>query len=75
MPWSRGSSVPGSNAFWGKVDQCHTPVETTSGSVTTSTAGCLDDRSVVLVTVDGGGHHRPDLATAKLWQFFAARPH
>ena len=51
-----------------------TPVETTSGSVTTSTAGCPDNRSVVLVTVDGGGHHWPDFATAKLWQFFAAHP-
>jgi polyhydroxybutyrate depolymerase len=43
--------------------------------VTTSTAGCPDNRSVVLVTVDGGGHHWPDFATAKLWQFFAAHPH
>jgi polyhydroxybutyrate depolymerase len=70
-----GPPVPESNAFWRKVDQCHTPVETTSGSVTTSTAGCPDNRSVVLVTVDGGGHHWPDFATAKLWQFFAAHPH
>ena len=67
-----GPPVPESNAFWRKVDQCHTPVETTSGSVTTSTAGCPDNRSVVLVTVDGGGHHWPDFATEKLWQFFAA---
>ena len=70
-----GPPVPESNTFWRKVDQCHTPVETTSGSVTTSTAGCPDNRSVVLVTVDGGGHHWPDFATAKLWQFFAAHPH
>ena len=45
-----------------------------SGSVTTSTAGCADNRSVVLITIDGGGHHWPDFATAKLWQFFAAHP-
>jgi polyhydroxybutyrate depolymerase len=70
-----GPPVPQTNAFWRKVDQCRTPVETTSGSVTTSTAGCPDNRSVVLVTVGGGGHHWPDFATAKLWQFFAAHPH
>jgi polyhydroxybutyrate depolymerase len=69
-----GPPVPESNAFWRKVDQCQTPVETTSGSVTTSTAGCPDNRSVVLITVDGGGHHWPDFATDKLWQFFAAHP-
>ena len=50
------------------------PSVTTSGSVTTSTAGCADNRSVVLITIDGGGHHWPDFATQKLWQFFAARP-
>jgi polyhydroxybutyrate depolymerase len=69
-----GPPVPESNAFWRKVDQCQTPVETTSGSVTTSTAGCPDNRSVVLITVDGGGHDWPDFATDKLWQFFAAHP-
>jgi polyhydroxybutyrate depolymerase len=69
-----GPPVPESNAFWRKVDQCQSPVETTSGSVTTSTAGCPDNRSVVLITVDGGGHHWPDFATDKLWQFFAAHP-
>ena len=69
-----GPPVPESNAFWRKVDQCQTPVETTSGSVTTSTAGCPDNRSVVLITVNGGGHHWPDFATDKLWQFFAAHP-
>jgi polyhydroxybutyrate depolymerase len=69
-----GPPVPESNAFWRKVDQCQTPVETTGGSVTTSTAGCPDNRSVVLITVDGGGHDWPDFATDKLWQFFAAHP-
>jgi polyhydroxybutyrate depolymerase len=69
-----GPPVPESNAFWRKVDQCQTPVETTSGSVTTSTAGCPENRSVVLITVDGGGHHWPAFATDKLWQFFTAHP-
>jgi polyhydroxybutyrate depolymerase len=49
-------------------------VVTTSGSVTTSTAGCADNRSVVLITIDGGGHHWPDFTTQKLWQFFAVHP-
>jgi polyhydroxybutyrate depolymerase len=69
-----GPPIPDLNAFWRKVDQCQAPSVTTSGSVTTSTAGCADNRSVVLITIDGGGHHWPDFATQKLWQFFAARP-
>jgi polyhydroxybutyrate depolymerase len=62
------------NAFWRKVDQCQAPSDTSSGSVKTSIAQCADNRSVVLITVDGGGHHWPDFATDKLWQFFAAHP-
>jgi polyhydroxybutyrate depolymerase len=69
-----GPPVPELNAFWRNVDHCGTPVVTTSGPVTTSTAGCADNRSVELVTVDGGGHQWPSFATEKLWQFFAAHP-
>lgn len=43
------------------------------GAITTSTAGCPDDRDVVLVTVDGGGHEWPSFATQRLWDFFAAQ--
>lgn len=69
-----GPSVPDVNAFWRNVDQCAAPAVTTSGLVTTSTAGCADNRSVVLVTVDGGGHTWPDFATQALWGFFAVHP-
>ena len=69
-----GPPIQDINAFWRKVDHCATPAVTTSGSVTTSTAGCPDNRSVVLITIDGGEHHWPDFATEKLWQFFAAHP-
>jgi polyhydroxybutyrate depolymerase len=69
-----GPPIQGTNAFWRNVDHCGAPATTTSGSVTTSTAGCPDNRSVVLITVDGGGHHWPDFATDKLWQFFAGHP-
>jgi polyhydroxybutyrate depolymerase len=69
-----GPPIQGTNAFWRNVDRCGAPATTTSGSVTTSTASCPDNRSVVLITVDGGGHHWPDFATDKLWQFFAAHP-
>jgi polyhydroxybutyrate depolymerase len=69
-----GPPVPEVNAFWRNVDQCGAPVDNTSGSVTTSTATCADNRSVVLVTIDRGGHHWPDFATQELWQFFAAHP-
>jgi polyhydroxybutyrate depolymerase len=69
-----GPPIQDINAFWRNVDHCATPAVTTSGSVTTSTAGCPDNRSVVLITIDGGGHHWPDFATEKLWQFFVAHP-
>jgi polyhydroxybutyrate depolymerase len=69
-----GPSAPEVNAFWRNVDHCGAPATTTSGSITTSTAGCADNRSVVLITVDGGGHQWPSFATQKLWQFFAAHP-
>ncbi len=69
-----GPSVASVNAFWRNVDQCGAPTATTNGLVATSTAGCADNRSVVLVTVDGGGHEWPPFATQTLWEFFAAHP-
>lgn len=69
-----GPSVTDLNAFWRNVDQCGAPAATTDGPVTTSTAGCADNRSVALITVDGGGHGWPAFATQTLWQFFAAHP-
>jgi polyhydroxybutyrate depolymerase len=70
-----GPSVPEINAFWRNVDHCGAPAATSSGRVTTSTAGCADNRSVVLITIDGGGHMEwPSFATRKLWEFFAAHP-
>jgi polyhydroxybutyrate depolymerase len=69
-----GPSMPDLNAFWRNVDQCAPPTTTTDGAITTSTAGCADGRSVVLITVDGGGHDWPPFATQRLWDFFAAHP-
>jgi polyhydroxybutyrate depolymerase len=70
-----GPPVEELNAFWRKVDQCSPPAMTTNGLITTSTAGCPNNRSVVLVTVNEGGHHWPSDATEMLWEFFAAHPH
>jgi polyhydroxybutyrate depolymerase len=67
-----GPSAPDVNAFWRNADQCGAPAATTNGTITTSTAGCADNRSVVLITVDGGGHEWPSFATRALWQFFAS---
>jgi polyhydroxybutyrate depolymerase len=67
-----GPSIPDLNAFWRNVDRCASPATTTDGAITTSTADCPDGRSVVLITVDGGGHEWPSFATQALWQFFAA---
>lgn len=47
-----GPPIPDLNAFWRKVDQCQAPSVTTSGSVTTSTAGCPDNRGVVQITIE-----------------------
>ncbi|SOJ53400.1 hypothetical protein MSIMFB_00904 [Mycobacterium simulans] len=69
-----GPPVEQLNAFWRNVDQCGPPTAMTRGQVTTSTAGCADNRSVVLVTVDEGGHEWPSVATEMLWEFFAAHP-
>ena len=70
-----GPSAPEVNAFWRNADQCGAPTATTSGPVMTSTAGCAGNRSVVLITIDGGGHAEwPSFATQALWQFFAAHP-
>jgi polyhydroxybutyrate depolymerase len=69
-----GPPVPDVNAFWRNVDRCADPSVTTHGPVTTSTAACADNRGVVLVTVDRGGHDWPDFATQQLWEFFAAHP-
>ncbi|GAB7146511.1 PHB depolymerase family esterase [Mycobacterium riyadhense] len=69
-----GPPVEQLNAFWRNVDQCGAPTATTRGQVTTSTAGCAHNRSVVLVTVDEGGHEWPSVATETLWAFFAAHP-
>jgi polyhydroxybutyrate depolymerase len=69
-----GPPVTQLNAFWRNVNRCGNAASTTNGSLITSTAGCPDNRSVVLVTVDEGGHQWPGFATAKLWEFFAAHP-
>ncbi|OBG28975.1 PHB depolymerase family esterase [Mycobacterium sp. 852002-51057_SCH5723018] len=69
-----GPSVPDVNAFWRTVDRCGAPYATTNGPVTTSAAGCADNRGVVLVTIDQGGHEWPDFATQDLWEFFAVHP-
>jgi polyhydroxybutyrate depolymerase len=84
-----GPSIADVNAFWREADQCGSPALTAAGPVTTSTAGCAHNRSVVLITIDGGGHQWPGgttflergdpmshalNATQTFWQFFAAHP-
>ncbi|MGB8210050.1 MAG: PHB depolymerase family esterase [Mycobacterium sp.] len=84
-----GPSIADVNAFWRKVDHCGPPDVTTSAPVTTSTAACADKRSVVLITIEGGGHQWPGGTTnlerkdptsqvlnaaQTIWQFFATHP-
>ena len=58
-----GPSIPDVNAFWRKVDQCGPPDVTTDAPITTSTAACADNRSVELITIEGGRHQWPGGAT------------
>jgi len=68
-----GPSVQAVNTFWRHVNQCGAPSAATEGRVTTSSAQCAGNRSVVLITIDGGGHVEwPPTFTQKLWEFFAA---
>jgi polyhydroxybutyrate depolymerase len=84
-----GPPIADVNAFWRNVDHCGAPDLTTNAPVTTSTAACADNRSVVLITIDGGRHQWPGGTTAleradptsdalnatqTIWQFFAAHP-
>lgn len=66
--------MPDLNAFWRHVDRCDAPVATVSGLVATSVASCANNRSVVLVSIDDGGHQWPLAAIEMLWEFFALQP-
>jgi polyhydroxybutyrate depolymerase len=66
-----GPPVADTIAFWRRVNACAPPVVTERGSRTTSVATCPDNREVVLVTNDQGGHKWPHDAEAGLWKFFA----
>ncbi len=54
-----GPAIPDLNATWRTIDQCDQPLETTSGPITMSTAGCANGRTVELITIDGAGHQWP----------------
>ena len=84
-----GPPIADVNAFWRNVDHCGATDIATNGLVTTSTAACADNRSVVLITIEGGRHQWPRGTTAleradptshalnateTIWQFFAAHP-
>jgi polyhydroxybutyrate depolymerase len=54
-----GPAVPALIAGWRATDDCASPVSTTRGKVTTSTADCAAGRAVELVTIAGAGHQWP----------------
>jgi polyhydroxybutyrate depolymerase len=57
-----GPSVPAVNASWRRTDNCAPPAVTTTGTVTTSVAGCPAGRAVELITIAGAGHQWPGAA-------------
>lgn len=52
-------SVPHTIAQWRSIDDCQSPSDSTSGSVTKSVAQCADGRTVELITISGAGHQWP----------------
>lgn len=54
-----GPSAQSVNATWRAIDGCGPPSTSTSGDVTTQTAGCADGRTVELISVAGAGHQWP----------------
>lgn len=54
-----GPSAQSVNATWRAIDGCAPPSTSTSGDVTTQTAGCADGRTVELISVAGAGHQWP----------------
>lgn len=84
-----GPPIPAVNELWRAAGACAPPTSTTTGDVTTSTAGCPDAHTVELITIAGAGHQWPGSktvrsgadtpypgldATAVIWSFFAAHP-
>jgi len=57
-----GPSVPAVNASWRRADNCAAPAVTTTGTVTTSVAGCPAGRTVELISIAGAGHQWPGAA-------------
>jgi polyhydroxybutyrate depolymerase len=63
-----GPSAPAVNASWRRADNCAPPAVTTTGTVTTSVAGCPAGRAVELITIAGAGHQWPGAAPNLLAQ-------
>lgn len=57
-----GPAVPEVAARWRATGKCAEPAVSTSGAVTTSTAGCPEGRTVTFITIDGAGHQWPGSA-------------
>ena len=84
-----GPSITDVNAFWRNTDHCGPADITANAPITTSTAACAGNRSVVLITIEGGRHKWPGVTTAidradptshalnateTIWKFLAAHP-
>ncbi len=54
-----GPSIPALHTTWREVDRCGGDVVRTEGALTFTTAQCPSDRTVALVTIEGGGHAWP----------------
>ena len=54
-----GPAIPALNARWRGIDRCATPVITTVGVVTPSTATCPAGRTVELITSASAGYQWP----------------
>lgn len=69
-----GPSAEAINATWRSIDSCGPPNSSTTGSVTTQSAGCPDGRTVELISVAGAGHQWPGGEPSPLAQRVADLP-
>jgi polyhydroxybutyrate depolymerase len=67
-------SVADAVMYWTEQNRCRagaTQASTAAGDVVTSYRACFANSDVVQITINGGGHTWPGIATDAVWSFFS----